>query len=57
MIKVILDKTRSYTECVAEMWDSVNLPWDEACELIKDAEIDPYFKEVNIYILYNFNLL
>lgn len=45
LIKVILDKTRSYTECVAEMWDSVNLPWDEACELIKDAEIDPYFKE------------
>jgi len=43
--KLILDKARSYTDCVAEMWDSVNLSWDQAKELIKDAEIDPYFNE------------
>ncbi|OUM66140.1 hypothetical protein PIROE2DRAFT_41055 [Piromyces sp. E2] len=42
--KLILDKVRTYTDCVAEMWDSVNLPWDQAKELIKDAQIDPYFK-------------
>jgi len=30
------------------MWDSVNLSWEEAKELIKDAEIDPYFNEVSL---------
>jgi len=46
--KLILDKVRTYTDCVAEMWDSVNLSWEEAKELIKDAEIDPYFNEVSL---------
>lgn len=27
------------------MWNSVNLTWEQAEELIKDAEIDPYFKQ------------
>jgi len=36
------------------MWDSVNLPWDEAKELIKDAQIDPYFKEVLFFFFFFF---
>ncbi|ORX84598.1 phosphoric monoester hydrolase [Anaeromyces robustus] len=43
--KLVLNKVRTYTDCVAEMWDSVNLTWDQAKEAIKDAKIDPYFKE------------
>ncbi|KNC97684.1 2,3-diketo-5-methylthio-1-phosphopentane phosphatase [Spizellomyces punctatus DAOM BR117] len=41
----ILDGTLSFRSAVAEMWNSVDLNWEEALRLLKDVKIDLGFEE------------
>ncbi|KAI8808695.1 HAD-like domain-containing protein [Cladochytrium replicatum] len=39
----ILNGESSFREAVQTMWNSVNLDWERAVDLLKDVKIDPFF--------------
>ncbi|KAI9139003.1 HAD-like domain-containing protein [Paraphysoderma sedebokerense] len=47
--KQIFDGVISFREAITQMWDSVNMTWEEGQELLKDVVLDPYFEQFFMY--------
>ncbi|KAJ3146867.1 hypothetical protein HDU86_008363 [Geranomyces michiganensis] len=47
----ILAGTISFRAAVDRMWAAVNLPWDQAVQLIRDGPLDPHFGAFHDYCL------